>query len=220
MKYAQRFILDNNGRKGAITSTGYDKELAAETAITCIGGSWSLNAVTKALGGAENVGVTELPIFTLTEADEYGAAKAGMQFHSGSFVDCKVLVKKANSACAEYLDDIIKFLTSDDIQRRSYEECANQPASKNIVTDTELSLAQVAQASYGIPQPFGVKAKYNTYYYSKGAPDLYVAICQNTDAKYSSDASILKTLQTASYIWAKGKNPTDDAELASWVAGK
>ena len=220
-KWAQRFILDANGRNGQITSSdGWSNELTSGKAITLVGGSWHLNNVSAALG-ASNYGIVELPTFTLTAADAYGKATAGMTFHSGSYVDAKCLVKKVNSDWEEFLDDIILFLTSDEIQKRSYEECANQPASINVdLGNNELAAAQVAQAKYGIAQPFGFKAKFNTYYYSKGAPDLYVAIHQNTGSEYATDAAILAKLQEASFIWAKGKNPADAAELAAWVASK
>ena len=220
-KWAQRFICDPNGRNGEVTSSdGWAIELENGRAITLVGGAWHMNGVKDALG-ADNYGVVELPTFTLTEADAYGKAKAGMTFHSGSYVDAKCLVKKATSQWSEYLDDIIEFLTSDAIQKRSYEECANQPASINVkLGDNELANAQVAQSNYGIAQPFGYQAKFNTYYYSKGAPDLYVAIHQNTEGAYETDAAILAKLQEASFIWAKGKNPTDAAQLQEWVNSK
>lgn len=221
-KWAQRFILHPNGRNKAITSSDkWSNELTNGKAITMVGGAWHLNNIKAALGD-DNYGVVELPRFTLTEADAYGKAKAGMVFHSGSFFDAKCLVKKADSEWAEYLDDIIEFLTSDDIQERSYKECANLPASMNIEigADDPLGAAQLAQTKYGMAQPFGFKQKFNTYYYSKGAPDLYVAIHQNTKGEYETDAAILAKLQEASYIWAKGKNPSNPEELAAWVASK
>ena len=220
-KWAQRFIASPNGRNGAITSSdGWAAELESGKALTYISGSWHVNGVAQALG-ADNYGVVELPTFTLTAADAYGKAQAGMTFHSGSYVDAKCLVKKGQSAWAPFLDHIIEYLTSDAIQERSYHECANQPASLNVeLGDNELAAAQVAQASYGIAQPFGFKEKFNTYYYSKGAPDLYVAIHQNADGAYASDAAILAKLQEASFIWAKGRNPETAQELADWVASK
>mgnify|MGYP003295021688 CR=1 FL=1 len=106
-KWAQRFILDPNGRNGAVTtSDGWAVELTQGKAITMVGGAWHLNGVKDSLG-ADNFGVVELPTFTLTSDDEYGKAKAGMQFHCGSFVDAKCLVKKAGSSWGYYLDDII-----------------------------------------------------------------------------------------------------------------
>ena len=220
-KWAQRFINDPNGRNGEITSSyGWEKDLKAGKAITFIGGSWHVNGVSQALG-KDNYGVVELPTFTLTEEDAYGKAQAGMTFHSGSFVDAKCLVKKVDSAWESYLDDIIEYLTSNKNQERSCKECGNQPASLNVdLEGYELAQAQLAQASYGIAQPFGFKEKFNTYYYSKGAPDLYVAIHQNADGAYASDAAILAKLQEASFIWAKGRNPETAQELADWVASK
>lgn len=219
-KYAQRFTLDANGRAGALTTTdAYDKELQLGKAITAIAGAWNSGAIENALDEG-NVGITELPTFTLTEADAYGTAKAGMTFHSGSFADCKAFVKKKASPHLALLDDIVLFLTSDEIQARSFEECDNLPASLNVkLGDDALAAAQVAQSAYSLPQPFGVKAAFNQCYYQQGAPALYQAIHQNTDKKYSTDAEILKTLQTANHIWCTGKNPVDDDALAAFVAG-
>ena len=220
-KYAQRFTVDPNGRNGTLTSTdGFAVELSTGKAITFVGGAWHLGAVTASLG-EDNVGIVELPTFTLTEADAYGTATAGMTFHSGSFADCKCFVKKKGSAFAAYLDDILLFLSSDEVQKESFEECDNLPASQNVdLGDDALAKAQVAQSAYGIAQPFGFKAKYNTYYYSSGAPDMYVALHQNTGSAYSTDAEIIKTLQTITHVWAKGKLPADDAALAEFVAGQ
>lgn len=246
MKYAQRFVCDPNGRGGLLTSNGgYAPELSAGTTLTLIGGSWAKGTVISSLG-ADNWGVVELPSFTLTEADAYGTAKAGMEFYNGTFADCKCFVKKKGSKFAAYLDDILLYLTSNEMQRESFVKCDNLPASSNVDctitaadlkanankddkrTDAEferdaalnsaLANAQVASGKHGIAQPFGFKTKYNSYYYSAGAPDLYVAIVQNTDNKYSTDAAIKETLQTASYIWAKGKNPdtTTAAGLELW----
>lgn len=219
-KYAQRFTVAANGRNGELTTTdGYDKELQLGKAITAIGGAWNSGAIEAALGEG-NVGVVELPTFTLTEADAYGTATAGMTFHSGSFADCKAFVKKKASPYAALLDDIVLFLTSDAIQTRSFAECDNLPASKNVdLGDDALAAAQVAQASYGIAQPFGVKAAFNTCYYSQGAPAIYQAIHQNTESAYSTDAEIVKALQTINHIWCTGKNPVDDAALEAFVAG-
>ena len=220
-KWAQRFINDPNGRNGAIcSSSGWENELSRGSAITMVGGPWLLNSVASALG-YNNYGIVELPTFTLTEADAYGSATAGMTFHSGSYVDCKCFVKKANSEWNAYLDDIIEYLSSDEMQERSFRETGTQPSSINVnLVDNDLATAQVAQSEYGIAQPFGFKAKFNTYYYSKGAPDLYVMLHQNYDGLYSTDSEILETLQTASYIWAKGKNPSNSKELADWVTNK
>ena len=61
---------------------------------------------------------------------------------------------------------------------------------------------------------------FNVNYYSKGTPDLYLAIHQNIDGVYGSDAAILAKLQEASFIWAKGKYPSSSQEVADWVASR
>ena len=78
----------------------------------------------------------------------------------------------------------------------------------------------MAQGNYGIAQPFGYNPKFNVNYYSKGTPDLYLAIHQNFDGVYGSDAAILAKLQEASFIWAKGKYPSSSQEVADWVASR
>ena len=217
-KYAQRFIQNPNGRNREITSTyGWSTELENGKAITFIGGSWHENTVNAILGYG-NYGIVELPTFTLTEADAYGSATAGMTFHSGSYVDAKCFVKNGHSNYDEYLDDILKYITSDSVQQKVYEEAGIQPASKNVkLGENPLANAQQAQANYGIAQPFGYNNRYNTYYYSKGAPDIYAAIHQNKNGMYNTNDAILRGLQEISYIWVKGKNPTTEQELIDWV---
>ena len=95
-KYAQRFTANVNGRNGNVGSTNWSAECEQNLAITHIGGAWNNGDVVN-VWGEENTGITTLPTFTLTEADAYGEAKAGMVFHSGSFADCKVFVKKKAS---------------------------------------------------------------------------------------------------------------------------
>ena len=218
-KYAQRFTLDRNGRNGLlVTSDGYGTELKTGAAITMVGGAWVKGQIISSLGTDWNV--TSLPSFTLKEEDAYGTAVAGMEFWSGTFADCKCFVKKKGSAYAQYLDDILKYLSSDEVQLKSYNECDNLPSSKNVVLPENpddpkkyaLAAAQKASAEHGIPQPFGVKAKYNQYYYSAGAPAMYEAISCNTAGAYDSDLRIKRKLQEACYIWTHGKAaPTDES---------
>ena len=220
-KYAQRFTLDPNGRNGLLTtSDGYATELKNGDAITMVGGAWNKGQIVSSLGDDWNV--TQLPSFTLTEADAYGDAKAGMEFWSGTYADCKCFVKKKASPYAEYLDDILLYLSSDQVQSNSYKECDNLPASKTAeLVDTgdakslALAQAQVNSAQHGIAQPFGVKAKYNGYYYSAGAPAMYEAISCNTGDAYGTDAAIIRKLQEACYIWTHGQSAPETEDQAT-----
>ena len=58
--------------------------------------------------------------------------------------------------------------------------------------------------SWGIPQPFGYDNHFNTYYYSKGAPDLFMDIFENTDGNYSTDQAIIDQLTIIQNIWKTG----------------
>ena len=65
---------------------------------------------------------------------------------------------------------------------------------------------------YGIPQPFGVKTKYNTYYYSKSGPDYLKAILDDknlkeADRKFTTAEAIKAELEAICHIWKKGKRP-------------
>ena len=219
MKYAQRLIADKNGRNGTVVSSdGYVSEITNGTTLGFISGAWKYTEAVAAWG-EENVGIAELPTFTLTAADEYGKAKAGMTFKAGTFADCKVFVKKKASPYAKHLDSLLAFLTSDAVQFESYEKCQNLPASSTVTgVDNPLAAAQIAMFKYGIAQPFGFKAKYNQYYYSSGTDARFVALIQNKDGSFD-DAKILKELQTITYVWVKGKDPENDAALSEFVKG-
>lgn len=140
-KYAQEFTQKANGRNGAIVSaSGWKNEIGKQTALTVIGGAWDYNTVKEQLGS--NFGITVLPKFTLTSNHAYGKAKAKMQFQSGSFFDVKCLMKKKKSEYAPVLDKFLLFLSSDDVQARSYIECNNLPTSSRVkleYTDAELA---------------------------------------------------------------------------------
>lgn len=217
-KYAQRFTLAKNGRNGAVTADSWVSELQKDSVLTVIGGSWSLNSVTGVLGN--NYGVTVLPTFKLTAADAYGKAMAGMEFQSGSFYDVKCLIKKKDSAYEPVLDSILYFLSSNEVQKGSYLECGNLPASIGVevnATDA-LAQAQIKQGqSAGIPQPFGYNPEFNPMYYSKGTDAIFLEIHQNTKSAYGTKDAIKAGLQRISYIWANGVVPSDDAQVKAWV---
>ena len=232
-KYAQRFTNNTYGRNGAVVGlSGFESELKAGQVITVVAGAWNYGTIDDAWN---DYGVAVLPKFTLTEADAYGKAVAGMEFRSGSFYDVKCLVKKKDSMFAKYLDDILLFLSSDKVQEASYIYCNNLPASENVsleydedyieenydIDDVsyyhELALAQISQGTLaGTPQPFGFNKDYNPAYYSEGAAH-FIELHQNKDDEFGSNEAIVSKLQLISYSWAHNKKPAG-TELADWLA--
>lgn len=213
-KFGQYLFTHEYGAKEP-TDSGWEIELKDEISISVIGGAWHYSAAQAALG--ENLGIATLPTFTISEEQQYGTAVAGTVFKSGTFADTKMFVMKKNSEKAEYLEDILLYLTSIDVQEESFEEVNNLPAYKNALEefaafdtdslDIELATAQLEMFEWGIPQPFGASSKYNFYFYSKGAPDLLLDVLTNADNAYSTDAEILAQLQIIESIYETGQIP-------------
>jgi len=212
MQWGQRFFTDKNGGKMP-TDSGWEIELRDEISLGVITGAWKYNAAKASLG--QNLGIAILPSFTLTADDVEGTnVKAGTVYRSGSFTDCKVFVMKKGSDKAEYLEDILLFLSSKEVQEQSYIECANLPAYKNAAIEfpsmqadnleTELSARQLEMFSYGIPQPFGNPTAH-FYYYSKGAPDLIREILENKESLFGTTEAIRTQLQKIENIWKTGE---------------
>ncbi|MBN2504424.1 MAG: extracellular solute-binding protein [Bacilli bacterium] len=214
MKWGQRFFTHPNGAK-APTDSGWETELHNVISLSVIAGSWDFGPAKAALGS--KLGVAVLPTFTITEDDAYGTVEAGTVFQSGTFVDTKMFVMKKNSEKAAYLQDIMLYLSSKEMQEESFEEAENLPAYKNApiefeafledTVEAELARAQVEMFQYGMPQPFGYSTKFNTYYYSKGAPDLIMDILENTDDLFTEDSAILAQLEIIETIWKTGIRP-------------
>ncbi len=217
MKWGQRFFGDPNGAHRP-SDSGWAVELQNEVTLSVIGGAWNFNAAQAALGS--NLGIAILPTFTLTAADAYGTATAGTVYRSGTFADTKMFVMKLETDQARYnaLQDILLYLSSKDMQEQSFAQCNNLPAYKNAQAEFPEFQADTLQATlanaetdmfqWGIPQPFGVSAKYNVYYYSKGAPDLFMAILENTGGLYSTDQQIYDELANIQNIWETGQQLT------------
>ncbi|HQN74672.1 MAG TPA: hypothetical protein PK160_01400 [Bacillota bacterium] len=213
LKWGQSFFTHPNGVVSS-SSTAWEVQLQQESTIAFIGGAWHYEAVKSSLG--DNLGITVLPTFTITEADAYGTCEAGTVFQSGSFYDTKAFFMKKGSAYQEYLEDILLYLTSKEVQEESFEVAQNLPAYKNALAEFEafdqdtpeikLAIAQLRMAEFSIPQPFGGSSKFNTYYYQKGAPDLILEILENRDNKYSTHAQILEQMQYVETIWKTGVN--------------
>ena len=87
-----------------------------------------------------------------------------------ALADCKCFMINANSTGSKYAkeQELIKYLSSKEVQNASYLACMNVPAyvgatdyikqcfDEGKVTESEYNLAatQVAMSEWGIPQPF------------------------------------------------------------------
>ena len=73
----------------------------------------------------------------------------------------------------------------------------------------KLARAQSDMGEYGLAQPF-INGTLNTYYYSKGGPELYKVMADQYDTStkkevFLTDADIQKGLYRIQYIWQHGK---------------
>ena len=219
MSWGQRFFNDPNGAKSP-TDSGWEIELTddgvtAPISISVIGGAWNFSAAQAALG--DKLGIATLPTFTLTEEDAYGTATAGTVYKSGTFADTKMFVMKKATDYQNYLEDILIYFSSAEVQEGSFEECANLPAYKNAITEFDgfdettlagqLAIKQTEMFEWGIPQPFGAANKYNFYYYSKGAPELLLEILENPDISINTMQDIYDQLVIIETIWKTGSQP-------------
>ena len=212
MKWGQWLFTHPNGAK-VPTESGWTVELTNEVSIAFISGAWHYNGASSALGS--NLAIAQLPTFTITADQAYGTTTAGTVFKSGTFADAKIFVMKKNSEKAEHLQDILKFLSSKEIQERSFVAAQNLPAYKNAGSEfasmqgtsleNQLARIQIEMFDHGIPQPFGFDNRYNFYYYSKGAPALLLEIFENKESKYSSFDQIKTQLEIVQRIWITGE---------------
>lgn len=211
-RWAQRFFGDANG--GALSGdTGFESLLKDGSVLSLIGGAWKYEGVAAALG--DNLGIAELPTFTITTKDEYGTCPAGTVMKSGSFYDAKILclnamnkvVQKDKALC----EQIIKYMSSVEIQEGSFEEANNLPAYKNAATEFEamqedtpqakLAQTQYAMRQWSISQPFGPSAALNTLFYSSGQDTYTQDILQYKDSNnggatyYSTGDQVKEGLQ-------------------------
>lgn len=218
-KWTQDFFASENGATFP-SGSGWGVELTpkegakAGVAVSVVGGAWNYNAARAALG--DDLGIAKLPTFTITEESAYGTVTAGTEFQSGTFADCKAFVMKKTSKHAQYLQEVVKYLSSKEVQEGSYEECNNLPAYKNAASEFEamkadtleatLARKQIEMSNYGIAQPFGADEFFNSFYYSKGAPDLYKALIENKDGSFSTFDAIKVELANIENIWKTGKS--------------
>ena len=208
LKWGQRFFTDPNGAREA-SDSGFSSDLSTATSLTVISGAWHFNQIRAALG--DDLGMTVLPKFTLTEDDVYGSVEAGTVMQSGTFTDTKMFVMNRSSDKLDYLEDILLFLTHKDVQEESFIRNSTLPAYKNALEEfesmqdddirTTLAVAQIAMFEHGIPQPFGFEARFNVYYYQRQAPDRILAILRNADNQFNTDTAIVEEMQRIERIW-------------------
>ncbi|MBO4359014.1 MAG: hypothetical protein J5796_04355, partial [Erysipelotrichaceae bacterium] len=152
-------------------------------------------------------------------------------YRGGTFADCKVFMLNSHSAPDKYvaLQQLVKYLSSKDVQNQSYVNCMNVPAyvgaseyiksvyESGQISESEYNLAamQVEMAEWGIPQPF-LTGSLNTYYYSKNAPAVFRAMIDKTAYPTTGDQVIEETeslegvrkgLYLMEYLWMHGVNP-------------
>ena len=235
VRWLQAYAEDPNGFKWA-SPDGWDADLdkSNKGVLAVIGGAWHYNTAKAALGET-NLGIAMIPTFTLTEESVQGltGVKAGDVYRGGTFADCKCFMINANSSADKYtaIQELIKYMSSKEIQNRSYLECLNVPAyagasefikqcyEEGKVTESQYNLAakQVEMAEWGIPQPF-VTGTLNTYYYSKNAPAVFRAMIDKTAYPTTGDIIISETssldgvrrgLYLMEYLWLHGNTPKD-----------
>lgn len=227
-KWAQRMFADPNGLMWP-TDSGWTVEVKNGGAVGIIGGAWHKNSFIDAVG-EENVGITLIPTFTLTEADVAGTTvAANTVMRGGTFADCKCFVLNAavkEAAKRAMAQDFMAYLSSKVVQNASFKAAGNVPAYEGAAEyietireeldpiDYQMAVAQTSMGSYGIAQPF-LTGKLNSYYYSMGAPALYQLVLVNdgTDkvdgnpVDYNDVNSIRQAHFRIEYIWRKGKDP-------------
>lgn len=174
---------------GFANNTDYSSSIQNKKALSLISGSWHAETVKKALGGEANVGVTILPQFYIDNKT----------YQTGSWTDVKIFCMKKTSTNLKYLQPIVKYLTSWEVQQESFLEVDNLPSHKdtlNKLSDLKASYtgegkefkfslaeAQLKMQSYGRPQPFGQAATLlvnnkeltlSSCYYEGGAFQLWI----------------------------------------------
>nr|MDA3932217.1 hypothetical protein [Mycoplasmatota bacterium] len=207
IKWGQRFFSDIYGAVQA-SDSGWQVDLDNEQTLSLVGGSWHFNAAQAALG--DDLGVAKLPTFTLTADDVYGDVAANTVMQSGTFTDTKMFVMNRRSSKLNYLEDILLYLSHKDIQEESYLQNGTLPAYKDALEEfegmdgsdirTQLAIAQIEMFNYGRPQPFGIEARFNVYYYQRQAPELLFELLSNKD-EFNTDALVIARMQEIENTW-------------------
>jgi ABC-type glycerol-3-phosphate transport system substrate-binding protein len=132
-KWGQHFYSDSHG---VSNSGNWMNDLDSGQALTVIAPGWAYGDAYLALG--ENLSVAPLPSFTLTEEDVYGDMVAGTLMKSNSFSPFNVLVMNQKSDHIEYLEDIIMFLTNQEMQEELMNEFMIAPTYINALSEFNL----------------------------------------------------------------------------------
>lgn len=223
-KWMRDYRADPNGF-GFPSDAGWTLDVQNGNALALIGGSWHYNSFSQAVG-SENIGVAKIPTFTINDSQAFGTSTSGTVYRGGTFADVKVMMINSHSAGAKYASEqqLIKYLTSKEVQLECYAKTSCQPAYNTFasdidsvkesypeITDAQIALAKVQNemASYGIPQPF-LTATLNNNFYQKGAPAIYQAIIDNVDGSYSTDRAVQEGLFCLQYVWQNGAEYTGD----------
>ena len=224
VRWANEMFADDHG--GEWPPSSWITEVQSGKVCALIGGAWHFNSFAAT---CDDFGVAKIPTFTLTANQVAGltGVSAGDVYRGGTFADCKVFMM--NMYCAEEkreaAQELIKYLSSKDVQKESFIEVNNVPAFEGVDAWIEeskaefseyqymLGVAQTSMAPYGIAQPF-VKSLYNTYFYSKNGPQKYVNLIKTAKAELTLDM-IREALFRIEYTWGwgedvpEGKMPAD-----------
>ncbi len=230
IKYAQKNIFGPQYGAKKPSDSGWEVELSDKHSISVIGGAWHYNAAKAAL--KDDFAFAPLPKFTLTEDTVYDVENnqdlVGKVMRSGTFGDVKMFVKNKISDHAEYLDDILLYFSSKEVQEESFIAAQNLPSYKNSLTEFDalnpenvetpeeqvafdLAITQIEMLNYSIPQPFGKSPTFNFYYYSKGGPELFMSIllkenaADEPDAPFDTDEALYNAMVRMENIWKTGK---------------
>ena len=233
VRWLQDYKEDPNGFKwpsGDGWRADFDKNNNGVLAV--IGGAWHYKTASDAVGET-NLGIALIPTFTLTEKSVEGLSgvKAGDVYRGGTFADCKCFMINSYSEAGKYVkeQELIAYLSSKEVQNKSYLECQNVPAYTGAsefikscyddgkITESQYNLAatQVSMSEWGIPQPF-VTGTLNTYYYSKNAPSVLKALVDKTKYPETGDIvlndtstlqDVRKGLFLMEFIWMHGRMP-------------
>lgn len=230
LRWAQRYFGDQKtGHGGHFADKDWPTDLQNEKALAVVGGAWHYNAAKASLGS--KLGVTVLPTYTLTAEDvdglTDGIVSAGTKMQGGTFSDCKVFMINSYSAAEKYvkIQELLTFLSSKDIQNRSFLEAMNVPAYSGAdeyvesVKDQldqgvyQMAKAQIKMADYGIAQPF-ISGTLNTYYYSSKGPDNYKDVILKTGGRGADLYHLRGELYSIQNIWQHGEPIAE----ANWPA--
>ena len=218
MKWTQEFYNDPNG--GLFPSIdGWEFDLYVPNdsttgkALSLVGGPWNYDMAKACLG--DDLGITKLPTFKIIDSSAYGSITSNTEFQAGTFTNCRTFVMKKNSEYAEYLDRVVQFLTSKEVQKEAYQNCGVLPAYADFLNDLNelnentdssmLAKAQLEMMDHGIAQPSGIDTNINTRYYSEYVRSEYNYIVTNNDYTMSSFDAIKASLTNIETYLKTGK---------------